>query len=136
MTIIGWPNLTRTHLDFLKRTPDIIYNVEYIFRCIANQKINYKTVLSNVTRQGVTIDRVWIGSRIYWTLQHTLRDYTLQNTITHKLVYSVTVPHTNLLLCRQREREREKRLHPEGPATGQLDQGLVWFSLVPEQMPS
>jgi hypothetical protein len=25
-------------------------------------------------------------------------------------------------------------LHPEGPATGRLDQGFPWFSLVPEQM--
>jgi hypothetical protein len=25
-------------------------------------------------------------------------------------------------------------LHPEGPATGQLDKGFPWFSLVPEQM--
>jgi hypothetical protein len=28
----------------------------------------------------------------------------------------------------------EVSLHPEGPATGQLDQGFPWFSLLPEQM--
>jgi hypothetical protein len=28
----------------------------------------------------------------------------------------------------------EVSLHPEGPATGQLDQGFPWFSLVPEKM--
>jgi hypothetical protein len=28
----------------------------------------------------------------------------------------------------------EVSLHPEGPATGQLDEGFPWFSLVPEQM--
>jgi hypothetical protein len=28
----------------------------------------------------------------------------------------------------------EVGLHPEGPATGQLDQDYPWFSLVPEQM--
>jgi hypothetical protein len=28
----------------------------------------------------------------------------------------------------------EVSLHPEGPATGQLDQRFPWFSLVPEQM--
>jgi hypothetical protein len=28
----------------------------------------------------------------------------------------------------------EVSLHLEGPATGQLDQGFPWFSLVPEQM--
>jgi hypothetical protein len=27
----------------------------------------------------------------------------------------------------------EVSLHPEGPATGQLDQGFPWLSLVPEQ---
>jgi hypothetical protein len=39
----------------------------------------------------VTVDAVWIGNRIYWTLQHTTRDYTVQITITHRLVFSVTV---------------------------------------------
>jgi hypothetical protein len=28
----------------------------------------------------------------------------------------------------------EVSLHPEGPATGQPDQGFPWFSLDPEQM--
>jgi hypothetical protein len=28
----------------------------------------------------------------------------------------------------------EVSLHPEGSATGQLDQGVPWISLVPEQM--
>jgi hypothetical protein len=28
----------------------------------------------------------------------------------------------------------EVSLHPEGPASGQLDQGFPWFSLIPEQM--
>jgi hypothetical protein len=28
----------------------------------------------------------------------------------------------------------EVRLHPEGPVTSQLDQGLPWFSFVPEQI--
>jgi hypothetical protein len=28
----------------------------------------------------------------------------------------------------------EVSLHPEGPATGQLDHGFPWLSLVPEQM--
>jgi hypothetical protein len=40
---------------------------------------------------GVTIDGVWIGNQIYWTLEHTTHDYTLQITITPRLVFSVTV---------------------------------------------
>jgi hypothetical protein len=28
----------------------------------------------------------------------------------------------------------EVSLPPKGPATGQVDQGFLWFSLVPEQM--
>jgi hypothetical protein len=38
----------------------------------------------------VTLDGVCIGNRIYWTLK-TPRDYTLQITITQKLLFSVTV---------------------------------------------
>jgi hypothetical protein len=34
----------------------------------------------------VTINSVWIGSRIYWTLIYTALYYNLQNTITHKPV--------------------------------------------------
>jgi hypothetical protein len=34
---------------------------------------------------------VWIGYWIYWPLVHTTRNYTLQNTDTHRLVSSVTV---------------------------------------------
>jgi hypothetical protein len=32
------------------------------------------------------------------------------------------------------DRWLEDSLHPEGSATGQLDQGFLWFSLVPEQI--
>jgi hypothetical protein len=44
-----------------------------------------------MSRDRVTIDEVRIGNRIYWTLQRTTRDYTLQLTIRHRLVFSVTV---------------------------------------------
>jgi hypothetical protein len=51
-----------------------------------------KTVVVTIlSRDRVTIDGVWIGNWIYWTLQHTTRDYTLQITITHRLVFSATV---------------------------------------------
>jgi hypothetical protein len=36
--------------------------------------------------------------------------------------------------CSVPDRWLEVSLHPEGPATGQLDQGFPWFTLVPEQM--
>jgi hypothetical protein len=44
-----------------------------------------------LSRVRVTTDGVWIGNRIYWTIQHTTCEYTLQITITHRLVFSVTV---------------------------------------------
>jgi hypothetical protein len=39
----------------------------------------------------VSIEGVWIGNRIYWALWPTTRDCTLQITIKHKLVFSVTI---------------------------------------------
>jgi hypothetical protein len=39
---------------------------------------------------SVTIDGLWIDDRIYWTPWHTTRDYILQVTITHTLVFTVT----------------------------------------------
>jgi hypothetical protein len=53
-------------------------------------RVSPRIVLS---RDSVTIDGVWIGTRIYWTLKHITRDYTLQITITQILVFSVTVFH-------------------------------------------
>jgi hypothetical protein len=41
--------------------------------------------------KSVTTDGFSIGNRIYWTLQYVARDYALQITITHRLVFSVTV---------------------------------------------
>jgi hypothetical protein len=43
-----------------------------------------------VTRLSVTIDGAWNDGRIYWTLWHTTRDYTLQFAITNSLVSAVT----------------------------------------------
>jgi hypothetical protein len=37
------------------------------------------------------IGGVWTGNRIYWTLIHANRDYSLQITITQRLVFSVTL---------------------------------------------
>jgi hypothetical protein len=39
----------------------------------------------------VTTDGFWIGNRICWTIKHTIRDYTLQITVTQRLVFPVTV---------------------------------------------
>jgi hypothetical protein len=39
----------------------------------------------------VTVDGVWIGNWIYWTLWHITRDYNSQITVTERLVFSVTV---------------------------------------------
>jgi hypothetical protein len=41
-----------------------------------------------MSHDGVTIDRVWIGNRNYWTL-NTTRDYTLQITQTNVLNQSL-----------------------------------------------
>jgi hypothetical protein len=49
---------------------------------------NWFNILSHVR---VTIDRLWIGNWIYWTLIHTTCDYPLQITITHRLAFSVMV---------------------------------------------
>jgi hypothetical protein len=43
-----------------------------------------------LSRDRVTIDGVWIGKRIYWSVK-TTRDYTLQITITQRAVSSFTV---------------------------------------------
>jgi hypothetical protein len=43
-----------------------------------------------MSRVGVTIDGVWIGNGIYWTLQQTARDYTLRITITYTYTYTYT----------------------------------------------
>jgi hypothetical protein len=50
---------------------------------------NLRTLILSLIR--VTIDGVWIGNSFYWTLLHTTLDYTLQITITHRLVFSLTV---------------------------------------------
>jgi hypothetical protein len=39
----------------------------------------------------MTVDGVWIGNRIFWTLWHTTPDCTLQIAMTHRLVFSATV---------------------------------------------
>jgi hypothetical protein len=51
----------------------------------------YCGIKSILSLARVTIDGDWIGNRIYWALKHTTRDYTLEITITHRLVFSVTV---------------------------------------------
>jgi hypothetical protein len=43
------------------------------------------------SRDCVTIHEVYIGNQIYWALIRPTRDYNLQITIKHKLVFSVTV---------------------------------------------
>jgi hypothetical protein len=47
---------------------------------------SWSSIFSILSRVWVTVDGVWIGNRIYWP-----RDYTLWITITHRLVFSVTV---------------------------------------------
>jgi hypothetical protein len=52
---------------------------------------NRAQILMSLLSCVVTTDGVSIGNRIYWWLQHTTCNYTLQITITLKLVSSVTV---------------------------------------------
>jgi hypothetical protein len=42
-------------------------------------------------RVCVTVDGVWICNQIYCTLTHPTRDYTLQITVTHRQMFSVTI---------------------------------------------
>jgi hypothetical protein len=60
-----------------------------------NPQSNNRTIQSHftpaATRWNVIRGGVWIGNRIYWTLDHTTCDYTLQITITQRLVFSVTI---------------------------------------------
>jgi hypothetical protein len=43
------------------------------------------------SRVWVTIDGVWTSNRIYWALQHTTRDYTLQTNITVSHASQITI---------------------------------------------
>jgi hypothetical protein len=45
----------------------------------------------NISRDGVTIYRIWIGIHIYWTLKCTIHYYGFYITGTHRLMFSVIV---------------------------------------------
>jgi hypothetical protein len=44
-----------------------------------------------LSHDWVTVDGIWTGNWIYWSLKHTTHDYNSQITITRRLVFSVAV---------------------------------------------
>jgi hypothetical protein len=55
------------------------------------QVSQYIILVLTLSRDSVTMYGIWIGNQIYWTLEHIARVYTLQITVTYRLVFSVTV---------------------------------------------
>jgi hypothetical protein len=99
-------------------------------------------------------DHIWVHSfRRCYTLLVPNQIIKLYNNVDHRNIIQIFVKKT----CGKKKVKRKKTLqiginvmlglsylmpdcwlvvslHPEGSATGQLDQGFQWFTLVPEQM--